>query len=431
MIFKIMYGGFMNLFPGYKLNKEEQKVTMLASLGGMLEFYDFTIYGLFAVYFAHQFFPTHNETIALIASYSVFVVGYVVRPIGGVIFSHIGDEVGRKTVLIITMVLMGISSFGMGILPNYESIGVFAPALMLFFRLLQGLAIGGELPSMIVYSSETIPEKRGYAMGGVFAGTICGLIPGMIINLLILHFLTKEQIDSFGWRIPFLFGGFLCVIAYFVRKELHETNAFKQIKQHIGIPFIHVLTHYFGRVIIGVGLVSIMATPIILLIIFMPTYLVKIAHVDATIAGDASLVAAIFSVIFVYIGGIVAQKYNLVKSMFVCLFFIVITACICYWTISLNNTMIFVGIGLFAVFQGVLVVLPAVAISYLFPTDVRLTGVALSYNISFVLFGGLTPIFVTALIAETNLVYVIPVAILTLVSLFAALSVYKTKPYIK
>ncbi|MDD3266817.1 MAG: MFS transporter, partial [Burkholderiales bacterium] len=99
----------MNLFPGYKLNKEEQKVTMLASLGGMLEFYDFTIYGLFAVYFAHQFFPTHNETIALIASYSVFVVGYIVRPIGGIIFSHIGDEVGRKTVLIITMILMGIS----------------------------------------------------------------------------------------------------------------------------------------------------------------------------------------------------------------------------------------------------------------------------------------------------------------------------------
>ncbi|MDD3267006.1 MAG: MFS transporter, partial [Burkholderiales bacterium] len=309
-------------------------------------------------------------------------------------------------------------------------IGIFAPALMLFFRLLQGLAIGGELPSMIVYSSETIPEKRGYAMGGVFAGTISGLIPGMIINLLILHFFTKEQIDDFGWRIPFLFGGFLCVIAYFVRKELHETKAFKEIKQHIGIPFVHVLSNYFGRVIIGAGLVAIMATPIILLIIFMPTYLVKIAHVDANLAGDAVLVAAILSVIFVYIGGIIAQKFNLVISMFICLFFIIITASICYWTISLNNSMIFVGVGLFAIFQGILVTLPAVAISYLFPTDVRLTGVALSYNISFVLFGGLTPILVTAIVAETNLIYIIPVAILTIVSLFAAWATHKTKPYI-
>ena len=212
----------MKFFPGYNLSKEEQRVTWLSSLGGMLEFYDFTIYGLFAVYFSQQFFPTHDTFISLIASYSVFVVGYIVRPLGGILFSHIGDEWGRKKVLILTMMLMGISSLGMGLLPNYSQIGIYAPALMLFFRLTQGLAIGGELPSMIVYASECMPNKRGYAMGGVFSGTLAGLIPGMLINIFILNTLSQEDVLLFGWRIPFVLGGLLCIVAYFVRRELHE-----------------------------------------------------------------------------------------------------------------------------------------------------------------------------------------------------------------
>ena len=120
----------MRLLPGYDLSSEQKKIVVLSSLGGLLEFYDFTIYGLFAVYFAQQFFPSSNEFIAIIASYSIFVVGYIVRPLGGILFSHIGDEIGRKTVLIITMILMGVSSLGMGLLPTYAQIGWFAPLLL-------------------------------------------------------------------------------------------------------------------------------------------------------------------------------------------------------------------------------------------------------------------------------------------------------------
>ena len=169
------------------LNVEQKKIIALSSIGGMLEFYDFTIYGLFSVYFAHQFFPAFDNFAAIMASYSIFVVGYIVRPLGGILFSHIGDEIGRKTVLILTMVLMGLASFGLGLLPTYAQIGIWAPILMVLLRLLQGLAIGGELPSMIVYVAESMPKQRGIAMGGVFAGTVCGLLPGMLINMLITH----------------------------------------------------------------------------------------------------------------------------------------------------------------------------------------------------------------------------------------------------
>mgnify|MGYP003440062982 FL=1 len=419
----------MRLLPGYDLSSEQKKIVVLSSLGGLLEFYDFTIYGLFAVYFAQQFFPSSNEFIAIIASYSIFVVGYIVRPLGGILFSHIGDEIGRKTVLIITMILMGVSSLGMGLLPTYAQIGLFAPALMLLFRLIQGLAIGGELPSMIVYVSESMPHKRGFGLGGAFSGTVAGLIPGMLINLLIVHWLSVEQINSFGWRIPFLLGGLLCFIGYLIRRELHETAEFKKIKQHEAAPFIEVLRHHLGKVIIGVGLVSIMATPIILLIIFMPTYLTKLAHIPTKIASDAVLVASVVSVISIYVMGILANKYSVYKLMRNSLFLILPAAALCYYLIGQGNNLI-LGLALFAVFQGFLVVLPTIVLSYLFPVKIRLTGVALSYNISFVMFGGLTPIVITSIIAETTgLVLFVPFGVLLVTVAFAYWALRRSREY--
>ncbi len=419
----------MTSFLGYDLSKEQRKIVLLSSMGGLLEFYDFTIYGLFAVYFASQFFPSHNAFISIIASYSVFVVGYVVRPLGGIIFSHIGDEIGRKTVLILTMILMGVASIGMGLLPTYEQIGVYAPALMLLFRLIQGLAIGGELPSMIVYVSECMPDKRGFGMGGIFSGTVAGLIPGMLINLAIVHYLTPSQLNSFGWRIPFIIGGVLCFIAYQVRRELSETIMFKQLKSHNSFPFIELLQKHLGKVLIGAGLVSIMATPIILLIIFMPTYLIKIVKLSPSVTSDAILIASIVSVISIYVMGYLANKYDPYKLMKYSLALIVVAASLCYYLISINAS-ITIALTIFAIFQGFLVTLPPIFLSYLFPTEVRLTGVALSYNISFVLFGGLTPIVVTSLIEKSHLIYFIPVVCLFVTVLFAFWALIKTKPFI-
>ena len=151
------------------------------------------------------------------------------------------------------MALMGIASLGLGFLPTYAQIGIWAPILMLLCRLIQGLAIGGELPGMIVYITESMPSKRGYCMGGILAGTVSGLIPGMLINLLLIHYLTSAQINAYGWRIPFILGGLLCFIAYQIRSKLHETNAFTNLKTRDKFPFIELLQHHFNKVIIGVG----------------------------------------------------------------------------------------------------------------------------------------------------------------------------------
>lgn len=411
------------------LSTEQKKIIALSSVGGMLEFYDFTIYGLFSVYFSAQFFPSHDHFISIIASYSVFLVGYIVRPLGGIIFSHIGDEIGRKTVLIFTMILMGLASFGLGFLPNYASIGVWAPILMILLRLLQGLAIGGELPSMIVYVTESIPKQRGLAIGGVYAATLGGLLPSMLINIVITHYLTSEQINQFGWRIPFILGGLLCIVAYQVRRKLHETTAFSHLKEHVKFPLGELLKNHFGRFIIGIGLVAIMATPIFLTILFMPTYLTQILHFDAVKVSNAILLCTCVSIISVYLSGLLTTRFSLYALMKNLILLIIIASAICYFMLS-RQTNLIIPLALFSLFQGALVLFPPVLLSYLFPIQIRLTGVALCYNVGFVLFGGLTPIIVTTIIEHTQMPYTSPFIWLLFTGFVAMFALIKVRKYL-
>lgn len=405
------------------MNQEQKKVVALSAVGGMLEFYDFTVYGLFAVYFAAQFFPGSDRFAAIIATYAVFLVGYVVRPIGGIIFSHIGDEIGRKTVLIITMVLMGAASLGIGCLPTYEKIGLWAPVLMVLLRLLQGLAIGGELLSTIVYVMESIPNQRGLAIGITFSGVLSGLIPGMLINMAMTHVLTTEQISAFGWRIPFILGGMLCFLAYQIRQKLHETTAFVVLKRHNKFPLLELFQHHFGKLLIGIGLVSILATSIMLVLIFMPTYLVKIVNFSAEKASASIFFVTLLSVLSIYISGRLTNRFSSTQLMKKSLIGVVIGAAICYFMLYTGHNFIWAMI-IFTLFQGALVTFPLVLLGTLFPVQIRLTGVALSYNLAFVLFGGLTPIIVTALIQHTQMPYMMPFIWLFAVSIVASMALY-------
>ncbi|MFZ4115836.1 MAG: MFS transporter [Chthoniobacterales bacterium] len=410
------------------LNKEQRRIVVLASVGGMLEFYDFTIYGLFATYFAEQFFPSNNSFTTIISTYAVFFIGYVARPLGGIIFSHLGDEIGRKTVMIVTMILMGLASLGLGLLPTYSLIGLWAPVLMLLLRLLQGLAIGGELPSMIVYIAESLPDQRGIAMGGIFAGTIGGLIPGMLINLLLTYYLTVQQIHDFGWRIPFILGSLLCFVGYQVRNKLHETAAFSNLKQHYKFPLGELVRHHFGKVLLGAGLVSIMATSIILAIIFMPTYLTKILKFQPSQVSQIMLWMTVLSIASVYIGGVLTTRFSPYVLMKSCLILLVVASAACYLMLA-NNHQLSIALALFAIAQGSIACLPPLFLSYLFPLPIRLSGVALSYNIGFVFFGGLTPIVVTTLIGYTHMNYLIPFLCLLVVALLAFFCLAKVKNY--
>lgn len=411
------------------LTKEQKKIIWLSSLGGLLEFYDFTIYGLFAVYFAGQFFPSCNSFATILAGYTVFLIGYIVRPIGGIIFSHIGDEVGRKIVLIITMVVMGVASLGLGLMPTFDQIGIWAPILMVSLRLLQALAIGGELPSVIVYAAESMPEHRAFALGSIYSITMAGLLPGMLINIFITHHLTTEQITNFGWRIPFILGGLLCFIAYQIRRKLHETTAFTHLKQHNKFPLAELFRHHFGKLMIGVGLVSIVAAPIMLTIIFMPTYLTKILKFNAEQVSNTIFFMTCISVISVFIASLLASRYSPYKLMRNLTWCITLSAAICYFLLY-KGCSLTLALTAFTIFQGALVALPLILLSKLFPVQIRLTGVALSYNLAFVIFGGSTPIIITTLVEHQGWVYLAPFICLLTTSIVTLFSLYQYRKHL-
>jgi MFS family permease len=297
---------------------------------------------------------------------------------------------------------------------------------MLLLRLLQGLAIGGELPSMIVYVAESLPEQRGVAMGGIFAGTVGGLLPGMLINIFLTHCLTPQQIYQFGWRIPFIFGSLLCFIGYQVRNKLHETAAFSNLKKRYKFPLGELMRHHFGKVLIGAGLVSIVATSMILAIIFMPTYLTKILKFNPSQVSNIILCTTVLSIISTYTIGQLSTRFSLYVLMKNCLIMLIIASAACYLMIT-NNYCLPFALALFAIAQGAVVCLPPIFLSYLFPLPIRLSGVALSYNIAFVFFGGLTPIAVTTLIEYTHWLTMAPFICILFVTLVASVALTRCR----
>jgi MFS family permease len=401
------------------LAPQERKIVTLAALGGMLEFYDFIIYGIFSIYFSHQFFPSHNELIIVIQSYLIFMLGYIARPIGGIIFSHIGDEYGRKKVLIITIVLMGAASLGIGLLPTYSQIGMSAPLLLLILRLIQGLALGGELPSTYVYISETMIKKRGIAFGITMSGVNGGLLLGMLINHVLNYLLTPEQLSAFGWRLPFIFGGFLCIISYRIRKTLHETAVFQRIHDKPKLPLIYLFQHHALEFMSGTAIVAIMSGLVVVTMIFMPTYLHEILQLGTPQISYCMTILMVMNVLVIYSTGKLAQHVEptviLKKLLIMCCFLIPLSFVFIY------NAYFILGLIILGIIEGVAAMIVPYALTNIFESKVRLTGVALCYNIGFTLFGGLAPLIITHLIKAGYNVYLTPcLYLLTMVLICSA-----------
>jgi len=388
---------------------KEKKILRLASLGGMLEFYDFIIYGVFSIYFAHQFFPSENSFIVILESYVIFALGYIVRPLGGIIFSHIGDEYGRKKVLVITMILMGIASLGIGLLPTYSQAGLFATVSLLVLRLIQGLAVGGELPSTFVYISETLPQKRGVAFSIVMTAINGGLLLGIFINYALTHLLTDHQLAQFGWRLPFIFGGLICIISYRVRKALEETEDFIKIKNKMTFPFVHLLRNNTRQLLAGIAIVAGMSSLVVLALVFMPTYL-RLLNIDNNKISYFMVTIMIFNTIIISASGRIIQFLNpftFLKYTLLLCFISVPFAYLCFWYHAMLIGLLFLGFT-----QGCIAAVTPYILTCLFESSIRLTGVASCYNIGFTLFGGLAPLIVTHIIHRGFDVYLTPVAYL-------------------
>lgn len=215
------------------LNRQDYKTLTLAALGGALEFYDFIIFVFFAAVVGELFFPADiPEWLRQVQTFGIFAAGYLARPLGGIIMAHFGDLVGRKKMFTLSILLMALPTLAIGLLPTYSSVGIIAPLLLLLMRILQGAAIGGEVPGAWVFVAEHVPEKRiGIACGTLTAGLTVGILLGSVVATLINTSLTPQGIHDGGWRIPFLLGGVFGLIAMYLRRWLQETPIFLEMQQ--------------------------------------------------------------------------------------------------------------------------------------------------------------------------------------------------------
>ncbi|MCR6553107.1 MFS transporter, partial [Aeromonas sp. CPF2-S1] len=214
------------------LNRQDYKTLSLAALGGALEFYDFIIFVFFAVVIGELFFPADiPEWLRQFQTFGIFAAGYLARPLGGIIMAHFGDLIGRKRMFTLSIIMMALPTLLIGLLPTYAVLGIGAPIALLGLRILQGAAIGGEVPGAWVFVAEHVPARRvGVACGTLTAGLTAGILLGSLIATAVNKSLTPAEVSDWGWRVPFLLGGIFGIVAMYLRRWLHETPVFAEMQ---------------------------------------------------------------------------------------------------------------------------------------------------------------------------------------------------------
>ena len=390
--------------PAATLSRADWRLILLASLGGALEFYDFVVYSQFARYIGLNFFPNDDEMVSLIVSFGVFAVGYFARPIGGIFFSHIGDRIGRRRVLIVTVLAMSAATAGIGLLPTYAQWGIGASILLVLLRIVQGFCLGGELPGAISYVVETAPRRSGFSVGIVFFCVNTGVLFAALLNLTVHETLTVDEIQAWGWRIGFLVGGALGLFSFVLRIWLEESREFARIRAVAGAsaaPIAEVVRTHPAAVAVGVGVLAVTAG-FNGLLFAMPAFLPQTMgyeDVRATEAQNVALLIMSFGLLFVAaLSDRVSRKALALTGTT-----LLIVLAWPFFRAAEEHSVSLIALFALAGVVGSICAGTVIAVAAdLFPTRIRFSGVALSYNIAFTLFSGLAPVVAALLARETG-----------------------------
>lgn len=403
-------------------------------VGNFMEWYDYAIYGFMAITMAAVFFPGGSSSAGLISTFAVWGVGYLARPVGGLFLGPLGDKVGRRTVLSIVIIGMGAATTLIGLLPSRASAGLWAPALLVLLRLIQGFSAAGEFGTGVAFLAEYAPARRRGLVASVQAtSSSAALLTGALFVLALRGLLSPEEMISWGWRIPFLASAPLALGGLFIRLRLQETPAFRalEVKQQAArAPFREVFSRHRFDVVRIFALVAIQQVVFYVILVYLQTYLTAslgFSSSDASVATVCTLLVAIITVPSACALSDRVGRRPLVISA--CIGFAVLT----YPIFVLMGSASLVGV---IALEAVLAIMTAVAVSVLpitgletVPTRVRVTAFTVPYNISGGVFGGPALVAITALIAWAGTkagpaLYIIPVAVL---SLLAALTLPETR----
>lgn len=372
-------------------------ILTLACAGGALEMYDFVIYIFFADILAKLFFPMTSTYIGMMSTFAIFASGYLFRPIGGIIFGHFGDRFGRRQSLLITITLMAGSMLAMALMPTYSQVGITAPIFFCLFRIIQGIALGGDLPGAITFVNEyAANNRRGLITGLLFLGINFGLLLAAFVSTLCVNVLTHAQFMQWGWRVAFAFGMTLFFVGIYFRLKNIETPLFMQLyhehKQHRK-PILMLFRLHRHNLLRGMMMMTLHAVIIVQLFLYMPIYLSTIAKIDSH---EATLLNAINIFIFsccIPFFGHWSDVYGR-KRFFIIgsILFLILSYPLYALLNSGGEAMMVLALLCFAFLSAIIVGIVPETLTELFPTNVRNSAMGLSYNIGFALFGGVSPI---------------------------------------
>jgi MFS family permease len=379
------------------------RIVLLASLGGTLEFYDFVIFGVFAKDIADAIFPNPTPLIALMASFATFAVGYLARPIGGIVLSHFGDRYGRRRVFLISIFVMSGATFGMGLVPSFASWGAAASVLLIVLRLVQGFCLGGELPGALTYVVETAPRHAPFVCGVVFSCVTMGVALATGVSLAVRTWIPGTLVPTVGWRIAFILGGLGGLLSFALRRSLEESPEFARMKQLASRqPFREVLKSHLAPVAIGIATLAATAGFNGLFFAHMAAYTAGVLRYDPRQAIVAQTLGVVVHALAILGVGRLADRVEPRILLRIGAITLAALAFPFYGALvarSMSPMVLLVLAGLCAsLVNGTF----AVLLTDLFPTRVRFSGVALVFNVAFTIFSGTAPLVATSLIKSTG-----------------------------
>lgn len=413
-------------------NRKLYKLVIASSIGNALEWFDLIVYGFFAMTISKLFFPNTDETVSLLLALGTFAVSYMIRPLGAMVLGSYADRVGRKAAMLASIWLMMLGTFLIAVMPTYAAIGVFAPMGIFLARLIQGFSAGGEFGSATALLVEHAPERKGLISSFMFASQgVSGLL-GSGFGLLLTTTLTTDQLESWGWRIPFLFGLLIGPIGLYIRRHIEEAGEFKA-SDRSHAPVSTLFKSHKMPMLLAVGAL-VLSTSVSYLIIYMPTYAVKQLGLTASIGYAGTLLSGLVLTVLTPFIGHLSDIYGRTRIMLGASLIFVATIWPAFSWLAAEPTLFALLAVLFwmsllkALYFGGL---PAL-MSELFPTQVRAIGMALSYNIGTTAFGSFTPFIVAWLISASgdNLApsyYLLLTGLLSLITLLAIRRHLKTQ----
>jgi MFS family permease len=401
------------------------RMIVAAMIGNVLEWFDFVVYGFFAVTIAEVFFPVGDPTVSMLITFGAFGLAYFVRPLGAIVIGGYTDRAGRKAGLLLSIALMMIGTSLMALTPGYATIGIAAPILITLARLLQGFSVGGEFGSAVSFLAEHAGARRGFSASWAFATGGMITVLASLFGVTLTTLLTHEQLVDWGWRIPYFFGMLIGPAGLYIRAKLVETPDFLEAEKPETMPIADLLRRYPLEVVLALG-ISIISNASFYILAYIPTYGEKTLHLPASTGFTATLIGGLILAIGCPLAGHLSDKMPRPLIMVITCLLFVFTPYLAFYLMAASPslaTCVIAVAWLQLVKAGYSGVLPSL-MSEQFPVETRAIGVALGYSISVSVFGGLAPLIATWLIAQTGdplspSYYLIFTGLLSLIALIA------------